>query len=81
MFAHFLLDFSKQKVCFALAFPKVAKTEGEVFVALWAFQGDLEPSRTTISPQSPCSLTPALLSLLYLFSPFLWETTQMTHKG
>ena len=60
-FAQFLLDFSKQKVRFAqvLAFSKVAKTKGEVFVALWASQGDLEPSRATISPQSPCSLTPA----------------------
>ena len=60
MFAQFLLDFSKQKVCFAqvLAFSKVAKTEGEVFAALWASQGDLEPSRATILPQSPCSLTP-----------------------
>ena len=34
--------------------------EGEVFVALRASQGDLEPSRATISPQSPCSLTPAV---------------------
>ena len=61
MFAHFLLDFSQQKVCFAqvLAFSKVAKTEGKVFVALWASQGDFEPSRATISPQSPCSLIPA----------------------
>ena len=59
MFAQFLLDFSKQKVCFAqvLAFSKVAKKEGEVFVALQASQGDLEPSRATISPQLPCSLT------------------------
>ena len=58
MFAHFLLDFSQQKVRFAqvLAFSKVAKTEGEVFVALWASQGDFVPSRATISPQSPCSL-------------------------
>ena len=42
MFAQFLLDFSQQKVHFAqvLAFSKVAKTEGEVFVALWASQGD-----------------------------------------
>ena len=60
MFAKFLPDFFKQKVCFAqiLAFSKVAKTEGEVFVALWASQGDSESSRMTISPQSPCSLTP-----------------------
>ena len=43
-----------------LAFSKVAKIEGEVFVALRASQGDLEPSSATISPQSPCSLTPAL---------------------
>ena len=63
MFAQFLLDFSKQKVRFAqvLAFSKVAKTEGEVFVALWASLGELEPSRATISPQSPCSLTPAFM--------------------
>ena len=60
MFAQFLLDFSWQKVRFAqvLAFSKVAKTEGEVFVALWVSQGDLEPSRVTISPQSPWSLIP-----------------------
>ena len=60
MFAQFLVDFSQQKVRFAqvLAFSKVAKTEGEVLVALWASQGDLEPSRATISPQSPCSLIP-----------------------
>ena len=63
MFAQFLLDFSQQKVRFAqvLAFSKVAKTEGEVFVAPWASQGDFEPSRATISPQSPCSLIPAAL--------------------
>ena len=49
-----------KKVRFAqvLAFSKVAKIEGEVFVALRASQGDLEPSRATISPQLPCSLTP-----------------------
>ena len=60
MFAQFLLDFSKQKVRFAqvLAFSKAAKMEGEVFDTLWASQGDLKPSRMTISPQSPCSLTP-----------------------
>ena len=60
MFAQFLLDFSQQKVRFAqvLAFSKVAKTEGEVLVALWASQGDLGPSKATISPQSPCSLIP-----------------------
>ena len=42
MFVQFLLDFSKQKVRFAqvLAFSKVAKNEGEVFVALRASQGD-----------------------------------------
>ena len=52
MFVQFLLDFCKQKVCFAqvLAFSKVAKIEGEVFVALRASQGDLEPSRATVSP-------------------------------
>ena len=63
MFAQFLLDFSQQKVRFAqvLAFSKAAKTEGEVFVALWASQGNFEPSRATISPQSPCSLIPGLL--------------------
>ena len=62
MFAHFSLDFSQQKVRFAqvLAFSKVAKIEGEVFVALWASLGDFAPSRVTISPQSPCSLIPAL---------------------
>ena len=62
MFAHFSLDFSQQKVRFTqvLAFSKVAKTEGEVFVALWASQGDFEPSRATISPQSPCSLIPGV---------------------
>ena len=61
-----------------LAFSKVAKTEGEVFVAHWASQGDLEPSRATISPQSPCSLTHThththtlvhYLGYLYLLSP------------
>ena len=52
MFAHFSLDFSQQKVRFAqvLAFSKVAKTEGEVFVALVASQGDFEPFRATLSP-------------------------------
>ena len=60
MFAQFLLDFSQRKVRFAqvLAFSKVVKTEGEVFVALWASQGDFEPSTATISPQSPYSLIP-----------------------
>ena len=60
MFAQFLLDFSQQNVRFAqiLAFSKVAKTEGEVFVAVWASQGDLESSRVTILPKSPCSLIP-----------------------
>ena len=60
MFAQFLLDFSQHKVCFAqeLAFSKVAKTEGEVFVTLLASQDDLEPSRATILTQSPCSLIP-----------------------
>ena len=63
MFAHFLLDFSQQKVCFAqvLAFSKVAKIEGEVFVTLSASQGDLEPSGATISPQSPSSLIPGIV--------------------
>ena len=67
MFAHFSLDFSQQKVRFAqvLAFSKVAKIEGEVFVALWASQGDFAPSRATISPQSPCSLIPVMLLSLY----------------
>ena len=61
MFVQFLLDFSSQKVGFAqvLDFSKVAKIEGKVFVALRASQADLEPSRVTISLQSPCSLTPA----------------------
>ena len=61
MFVQFLLDFSKQKIRFAqvLAFSKVEKIEGEVFVALRASQGNLEPSRAIISPQSPCSLTTA----------------------
>ena len=56
----------QQKVRFAqvLAFSKVAKTEGEVFVALWASQGDFELSRATISPQSPCSLIPAVVKVL-----------------
>ena len=42
IFVQFLLDFTQQKVCFAqvLAFSKVAKIEGEVFVALRASQGD-----------------------------------------
>ena len=75
MFAQFLLDFSQQKVRFAqvLAFSKVAKTEGEVFVALWASQGDFEPSRATILPQSPCSLIPELIILMNsgLFSAFV----------
>ena len=63
MFAQFLLDFAEQKVRFTqvLTFSKVAKTEGKVFVALWASQGDLEPSRATILHQSPCSPTPASL--------------------
>ena len=55
MFVQFFPGFLKQKV---LAFSKVAKIEGEVFVALRASQGDLEPSRATILPQSPCSLIP-----------------------
>ena len=60
MFVQFLLDFSLQIVCFAqvLAFSKVAKIKGKVFVALRASQGDLEPSKVTTSPQSPCSLIP-----------------------
>ena len=70
MFAQFLLDFSQQKVRFAqvLAFSKLAKTEGEVFVAPWASQGDFEPSRATISPQSPCSLIPEYDHIL---SPYI----------
>ena len=66
MFAQFLLDFFQQKVRFAqvLAFSKVAKMEGEVFVSLWASQGYFEPSRATISPQSPCSLIPGVWILL-----------------
>ena len=58
---HWIL--SKQEVRFAqvLAFSKVAKTEGEVFVSLWASQGDLEPTRATISLQSLCSLTPGFM--------------------
>ena len=68
MFAHFLLDFSQRKVRFAqvLAFSKVAKTEGKVFVALWAYQGDFEPSRATISPQSRCSLIPVMYIHMYV---------------
>ena len=68
MFAHFSLDFLQQEVRFAqvLAFSKVAKTEGEVFVALWASQGDFEPSRATISPQSPCSLIPVTRLNIYM---------------
>ena len=70
MFVQFLLDFSSQKVCFAqvLAFSKVAKIEGEVFVTLRASQGDLKPSRATISPQSPRSLIPDIdLEIWILF--------------
>ena len=54
---------SDKKFFFAqvLAFSKVAKIKGEVFVTLRAFQGNLEPSRATISPQSPCSLTPVIV--------------------
>ena len=57
---NFLLILHEQKVHFAqvLAFTKVAKTEGEVFVALCASESDLVPFRATISPQSPCSLIP-----------------------
>ena len=66
---------SPDKVRFAqvLAFSKIAKIEGEVFVALRASQGDLEPSRATISPQSPCSLTPekSITSL---------SSAEITHK-
>ena len=67
---NFYWIFSKQKVCFAqvLAFSKVAKMEGEVFVALLASQGNLEPSRVTISPQSPCSLTPGIYICICAFS-------------
>ena len=45
MFVQFLLDFSKQKVRFAqvLAFSKVAKIEGKVFVALRASQATESP--------------------------------------
>ena len=62
MFVQFLLDFNI-KVHFAqvFAFSKVAKIEGEVFVAFRASQDDLEPSRATILPQSPCSLTPDII--------------------
>ena len=73
MFAHFSLDFLQEEVRFAqvLAFSKVAKTEGEVFVALWASQGDFEPSRATISPQSPCSLIPVLVFGKYMLWVFI----------
>ena len=37
--------------------------EGQVFVAHWASQGDLEPSRVTILPQSPCSLISVRIQL------------------
>ena len=75
MFVQFLLDFSKQKVRFAqvLAFSKVTKIEGEVFVALRASQGDLEHSRATISPQSPCSLTPVLIAVTHLIRSAVWS--------
>ena len=55
MIVQFLLDFHKIFVRFAqvLAFSKVAKIKGEVFVALRASQGDLEPSGATISPSCP----------------------------
>ena len=56
-----------KKVRFAqvLAFSKIAEIEGEVFIALRASQGDLQPSRATFSPQSPCSLTPDLALRLW----------------
>ena len=56
---HYYCISPNKKVRFAqvLAFSKVAKIESEVFVALRASQGDLEPSRATISPQSSCILT------------------------
>ena len=79
MFAQFLMDISQQKVRFAqvLAFLKVAKIEGEVFVALRASQGDLEPPGATISPQSPCSLTPGyLLTCLHII---LKQTEKIGH--
>ena len=67
MFIQFFTGFLLTKVRFAqvLAFSKVAKIEGEVFVALRASQDDLDPSGTTISPQSPCSLTPGYIIIKY----------------
>ena len=81
MFAQFLMDFSQQKVRLAqvLVFSKVAKTEGEVFVALWASQGDFEPSRATISPQSPYSLIPGIVCCVYsLESPQRGDSNEYT---
>ena len=70
-FACLLNFYWKVRFAQVLAFSKVAKTEGEVFVALWASQGDLEPSRVTISPQSPCSLTPAVkVKILLVYTDY-----------
>ena len=58
------------------------KIEGEVFVPLYAFQGDLEPSRGTILPQSPCSLIPGLVDRTPnpLGFSVLWSEPRMGHK-
>ena len=66
-------QFSSKTCCFAqvLAFSKAAKIEGEVFVALRASQADLEPSRATISPQSPVDW-PLMITILYYFILWLW---------
>ena len=54
----------KSSFCTSISFFKVVKIKGEVFVALRASQGDLAPSRATISPQSPCSLTPETCTMM-----------------
>ena len=80
IFTGFLLTKSSAQV---LAFSKVAKIEGEVFVALRASQGNLEASRATISPQSPCSLTPE--TMLRAITPKqkspLWWNYQEVHTS
>ena len=59
MFIGFLLTKSFAQV---LAFEKKnAETEGEVLIALCAAQGDLEPFRVSISPESPPSLMPGFV--------------------
>ena len=69
-----------KKVRFAqvLASSKVAKIEGDVFVALRDSQGDLEPSGASISPQSPSSLTPEKVNILVLFCFSIWASMQLS---